>query len=314
MKYTKISQNYTRKKKRDYNLITPCCNRNNKGGKFENYNELPKQYGFCYRCGKPTLPPTLYKDESGNLYEWNNALQKYTHHTFAHNTKPLQFICKPKPKTPIKYIKEQYIWDAYAIEPENNLLQYLRKTYCKEDVERTKEYYCIGSTKDNGTIFWQININLKVQKNKISYYNKLGKRTNKFNAPYKNEDGYYSCLFGEHLITKNNINNKAIILVESEKTAIVGEILLSQYTWVAYGGISALTDPKIKVLKPYKVLIVPDMSENAVRIMKNKISKYHKLGYNLTLWDMTNGKTDEQLKNEGIYNSDLEDLFRKIKM
>jgi hypothetical protein len=36
------------------------------------------------------------------------------------------------------------------------------------------------------------------------------------------------------------------------------------------------------------------------------------MGINAKVWDMTNGKTDEQLKTEGIYNNDLEDIFRKF--
>jgi len=67
------------------------------------------------------------------------------------------------------------------------------------------------------------------------------------------------------------------------------------------------------VLKPYNVVIVPDIDNEALKIMKDKIMQFNKLGYNLKIWDMTNGKTDEQLKEEGIYGIDLEDVFRKIK-
>ncbi len=60
------------------------------------------------------------------------------------------------------------------------------------------------------------------------------------------------------------------------------------------------------------VLIIPDMSENAVSIILNKIPFLISLGINVKIWDMTEGKTDEQLKFEGIYNNDLEDVFREI--
>lgn len=36
------------------------------------------------------------------------------------------------------------------------------------------------------------------------------------------------------------------------------------------------------------------------------------MGINVKIWDMTEGKTDEELKLEGIYNCDLEDWFRNI--
>jgi len=54
------------------------------------------------------------------------------------------------------------------------------------------------------------------------------------------------------------------------------------------------------------------MSENAVSIILNKIPFLISFGINAKIWDMTEGKTDEQLKLEGIYNNDLEDVFRKI--
>jgi hypothetical protein len=53
------------------------------------------------------------------------------------------------------------------------------------------------------------------------------------------------------------------------------------------------------------------MSENAVSIILNKIPFLISLGINAKIWDMTENKTDDQLKLEGIYNNDLEDVFRK---
>ena len=98
------------------------------------------------------------------------------------------------------FIDEAIIWKFFKVNPENNLLQYLRKTYGDTKTEDAKETYALGTNNDAGIIFWSINSNLKVQKAKIAYYDTNGKRTNKFKVPYKNEDGYFNCLFGEHLI------------------------------------------------------------------------------------------------------------------
>ena len=221
-------------------------------------------------------------------------------------------VANSKPNsTPIKYIPEAEIWKLYNTKIENNLLLYLRKTYGDKAVDLVKELYVLGTNHDGGSIFWNINENLLVQKSKISYYKGNGKRTNKFRVPYKNENGYYSCLFGEHLINKNK--KPLIILVESEKTAIVGFINLPKYTWLAYGGLNALTDSKVTPLIGHRVLIVPDISNKAVDVMTKKIAHLKNLGININIWDMTKGKTDEQLKKEGIYNDDLEDCFRRIK-
>ena len=286
--YNKSALNLKFSPKRNFNLVTSCCNRSNKDGKFVNYKELPEVYGYCHSCGKASLPSDSNLTIA-NPYK-NGILDN----------------CIPQ-----KFIPESVIWKHFHFIPEDNLLQYLRKTYGNTKVDDAKETYALGSSSDGGIFFWSINSDLKIQKAKIAYYNENGKRINKFKVPFKNEDGYYSCLFGEHLIY-DKIKGKTIILVESEKTAIVGYILLPKYVWLAYGGINGLTDAKLKNLVGHNVLIIPDMSENAVLIIYSKIQQLISKGINVKIWDMTEGKTDEQLKTEGIYNNDLEDIFRKL--
>ncbi|GAA4762885.1 MULTISPECIES: DUF6371 domain-containing protein [Flavobacterium] len=300
--------------KRNRKIITPCCNKSNNDGKFVNYKNLGEEFGYCHSCGKATLPPSIYIDENENEYYWNDLEHRFDAISLIPINKP-----KTEPKvTPTskqiiqKYIDESVIWKYFRVTPENNLLQYLRKKYGDLKTEDAKETYALGTSKDRGIIFWSINTDLKVQKAKIAYYDANGKRTSKFKIPYKNEDGYFNCLFGEHLIDDKIKAKKTIVLTESEKTAIVGYILFSQYVWVAYGGINGLTENKVSPLIGHNVLIIPDMSENAVGIILNKMPFLISLGINVKIWDMTEGKTDEQLKLEGVYNNDLEDIFRKI--
>jgi hypothetical protein len=215
-------------------------------------------------------------------------------------------------KEKIRFIQERIIWDQYLVCPENNLLKYLRKTYGNKKVDIVKEMYVIGTCSEGGTVFWNISKELKVQKAKISFYNSIGKRSNKFKVPYNNEDGYYSCLFGEHLIIDDLKGKQIIVLVESEKTAIVGDINMPKYTWLAYGGANGLTDEKLKPLIGHKVLIIPDVSRNATEIMLKKLPRLQQLGIDVKVWDMTYGKSDEALEKEGVYNMDLEDFIRDI--
>ena len=313
MALSKVNINYKYSPKRNLNLTTPCCNKNNKDGKFTTYRDLPEIYGYCHSCAKTTLPPTIFRDEKGLEYNWNANQNKYELITLAIQ-RPDKIFAKKSENVPlnIKYIPEGIIWRYYHTMPENNLLKYLRRTYGDEKVDDVKETYVVGTNKDGGTVFWNINSDLKVQKAKVSYYNENGKRTNKFVVPYKNEDGYYACLFGEHLICNELKEKKTIILVESEKTAIVGYIHFPEYIWIAYGGIHGLTENKLKPLVGHTVLIIPDLSENAVNVIYDKIQFLISLGINAKVWDMTEGKSDEELKTEGIYNNDLEDVFRKF--
>lgn len=289
--FDKTELNFKFSQKRNYNLVTPCCNKSNKDGKFVTFKELPEVYGYCHSCGKASLP------SNSNL-----SIVDITQNVTPNNT------------IKQKYIPESKIWEHFNFIPENKLLRYLRRTYGNAKVNDAKETYALGSSNDGGIFFWSINSDLKVQKAKIAYYNENGKRTDKFKVPFKNEDGYYSCLFGEHLVNDKIKGKKTIVLVESEKTAIVGHILLPKYVWLAYGGINGLTEAKLKCLIGHNVLIIPDMSENAVNIIYSNINKFISIGINARIWDMTEGKTDEELKILGIYNNDLEDVFREINL
>jgi len=195
--FTKVERALKFRKKRNFKLITPCCHKANTDGKFVNYEGFEDSFGYCHSCGETTTPPALYKDEKGEEYQWNETTNSWDKGTLNHSTiSTTKNASQGNNHSEQKYIPESAIWGYYQIEPENNLLRYLRKSFQKELVDSVKETYAIGTTKDGGTIFWLINQNSRVQKAKISYYNDQGKRTNKFRVPYKNGDGYFACLFG----------------------------------------------------------------------------------------------------------------------
>ena len=309
---TKIERKLKFESKRHFQILTPCCGKRNTDGKFVNYRGFSLIYGYCHSCGKSTPPPALYKDEKGQEYQWNEITNSWDTNVVTSPTPNFSENLGSTSNTPDqRFIPESLIWKYYEVAPENNLLHYLRKTYLEQDVDRVKEEYGLGSTKDGGTIFWLINEDLQVQKNKICYYQEDGRRTNKFKAPYKNDNGYYSCLFGAHLLGGIRRGKDLVVLVESEKTAITGSILLPQFTWLAFGGINGLTEAKMECLSGHKILIIPDMSENAVSVASKKLPLLMSKKINAKIWDMTEGKTDLQLKEEGIHNKDLEDFFRQ---
>jgi len=310
--FTKVENILKFNTKRNYKIVTPCCNKRNSDGKYVNYIDHEEHYGFCHSCGVATLPPSIYLNTNGEEFVWNKTENKFTKNTISTIATPVATSCN-KIAIPQQYIPEEEIWSNYYTELENNLLQFLRKNYDHKLVEDAKEVYAIGTSEDGGTMFWNINKELQVQKLKIVYYDENGRRKNHFKVPYLNKDGYFSCLFGEHILGYNYYQDKTVILVESEKTAIIGYMLMPKYIWLAYGGCNGLTNEKTKVLKSFKVLIIPDMSENAVMVATKKIAELRQNGIDIKLWDMTEGKTDEQLKKDGIYNNDLEDFFRGIK-
>lgn len=313
--YYKSEQQFVFDTKRNKDIITPCCSKKNTNLKFVNYKGYPEIYGYCFSCGKATLPPTIYEDDKGNQYYWNTNTSKFENVLQLYDKSVLQTINKIATSSKndaikIKYIDFQVVKKMLIRKPENNLLLYLRQHYSNKEVDDVKKKYYIGTNKTNGTVMWNINIDSKVQKAKVFYYNNQGKRKQYFSVPYKNADGYYSCLFGEHLL-KGNSN--PIILVESEKTAIVCAINFPEYTWLSYGGINGMTEDKMKILSGKNILIVPDLSEDARRITLKKIEELKALNVYAKMWDVSNGMTDLELKNKKYYNLDLEDFLRNNK-
>ena len=77
---------------------------------------------------------------------------------------------------------------------------------------------------------------------------------------FKNKDGYEYCLFGEFQLTKYPATAK-IVMVESEKSAIVGHAHFPDFIWIATGGAASLKKERATILKGRKVMIIPDMHQ-----------------------------------------------------
>jgi len=282
--------------KRYKDIITPCCNKNNKDGKFVSFKNHPKQYGYCHSCGVTTWPEinqeTYYNTQkNGNTIRENTSQNRNTNKPIAN-----------------KYIDIKEVKLSMERNTDNKLLTYLYAKYPFKKVNDAINLYYVGSSRKGACVFWYINAYLLVQKSKHVWYKDNGKRTDYFKVPYQNEHGYKFCLFGEHLL---NQNKKPIILVESEKSAIICHIEFPEYTWLAYSGINGLTEEKIKVLSDRKITIIPDISENAFQAIEKKGKIFKQYNVNYSIVDLTYGLNDNQLKQEGLYNEDVADILLK---
>jgi hypothetical protein len=307
----KVESHLKFENKRNRKLTTPCCHKTNDDGKFVTYKGYPHQYGYCHSCGVTNLPPTIYRNDKGEEFQWNTETDSFEPSVLQLSHKAVLQSCntnKLNSVTKIKTVNFQLVNKFHEYSKENNLLQYLRTTYSSKDVDAVKNRYYIGTNNKLWTVFWLINKNGNAKKAKVVYYTTDGKRTKYFKVPFKNEDGYYSCLFGEHLL---NDNTKPIILVESEKTALVASMVFLNYTWLAYGGMNGLTNDKIKVLAGETIIIIPDISSKAIKVMTDKMPLFQKYHIHAKIFDMTEGLTDDQLKTKGWYNADVEDVLRR---
>ena len=153
----------------------------------------------------------------------------------------------------------------------SSLLDSYYGSKAKEVLKRLQEEYRLGATRDGAVIFWQIDRGGKVRTGKVIQYNpEDGHRIRKGQTSAVNwihsilkrqrvlpEAWQLSqCLFGEHLLDGNP--GKVAVLVESEKSAIIGSAIFPGYVWLATGGKSQLREEKLRVLTGRTVLLFPD--------------------------------------------------------
>lgn len=142
----------------------------------------------------------------------------------------------------------------------------------KEVLKRLLEEYRLGATRDGSVIFWQIDRTGKVRTGKVMQYNPedghriKGGQTSAVNWIHSilkkqrvlAEDWQLSqCLFGEHLLKTHP--DKVVVLVESEKSAVIGSAIFPDYVWLATGGKSQMREEKLRVLSGRTVLLFPDV-------------------------------------------------------
>lgn len=154
-------------------------------------------------------------------------------------------------------------------------------------IDKVLFLYCVGTARNGGTIYWQVDEHGIIRGGKIMQYKADGHRDKKYitwahsklkpcpNGPrvckscYNRsqcaypEDEYQlvQCLFGQHLLC-NADNDTTIHLVESEKAAIIMAIVDEGFgrgnLWMACGGLKNLNAAKIQPLGRHKVIIYPD--------------------------------------------------------
>lgn len=223
------------KKPNRFHVAPECpCGKSNRDGKFVPFVEGSIVYtdaGYCHSCGNTFLP-----DKKG------------------------RFDFKKDKTVEIKKIDFGIVTETLCNYGKNNFATWLMSIHIK--INDVLKYYKVGTGKDGSTIFWYIDYYGMARTAKIMHYNIDGHRS-KNKSPsfrYTKKDGYESCLFGENLL-KLSDHNRVVVLVESEKTAIVGNHNFPDYCWIATGGSNGLTRKKAKVLAKRKVIVVPDCDE-----------------------------------------------------
>lgn len=252
----------------------------------EKYNGRNSRH-CCPKCGDPHSF-TYYIDEAGNVL--NRLVGRCNHESGCgyHYTPKEYFQDNPtiKPgnnafimprkqdmKKDPDFIPSDFVGKSLSYK--STFVEFLCSVFDKgtletPTVERLMNDYYLGATKDRNVIFWQIDKDKKVRTGKIIKYDpETGHRIKdvaginwvhsilKKKGMLPDSFNLSQCLFGEHLLKK--YPDKAVALVESEKTALLGAGFLPDFVWLATGGKSQLSIDKMKVLSGRTVVMYPDV-------------------------------------------------------
>jgi hypothetical protein len=264
----------------------------------ETGNPLHSTVGKCDRsdnCGHHYSPKQYFADNGMNKQPYISI-----------HTTP-----KPQPKKAVSFIDNDVFKKTLVWYDSNILIKYLYGVVGIEKVMPVVDAYHVGTTKNGGSVFWQIDNQNKVRSGKIIHYKTDGHRNhdimpNWVHSTLKLPDFNLSqVLFGEHLLRDST---KVVAIVESEKTAIIASVYLPSFTWLATGGKQNFSlIERCAALKSKKVVLFPDLK--AFDDWKTKATELKsKLKIDISVSDLLEKNANEQERAAGL---DIADYLLK---
>jgi hypothetical protein len=284
----------------------PSCQQRDKTFSLYIYSEtgehIHPSVGRCNResnCGHHYTPKQYFKDNNISFDTPQPKAYKPRHVT-------------PRPQT-VSFIPEKILKASLKAHETNNFVEFLIDLFGVEVASELVSRYFIATSKhwNGATVFWQIDTLGNVRAGKIMLYSPTtGKRVKE---PFSHINWVHSvlqlpdfqprqCLFGEHLLKNNNM---PVAVVESEKTAVIASVYLSQFIWVAVGSLTNLNAEKCSILKGRTVFLFPDL--NGFDKWSSKAKELSHLA-TFTVSDLLERKATEPEKKQGL---DLADYLIK---
>jgi len=244
----------------------PYCHSRTGWSYIRNYG---KEYGVCFACGTSNYP--------------NGDKTVYRSHG----------VVNPNDKHSIQYIPLQLVDQTLTAYHSNPLVRFLDKTFGAAKTEKIIYHFKVGTARNRGTVFWYFDKEGYCRKPKVVFYASDGHRIKDdpdrkpHCAGYTNAKGYTLPLFGEHQLNHCLYPvHTPVVLVESEKTALIGYAFLPQYVWLASGGSRSMNKARASALKNRQVLILPDADDAGREGAQRTLHMLNQLGIGAYVKDL----------------------------
>lgn len=275
---------------------------------------IDEKVGICNRaikCGYHYSPKQHFENNpSYNQYPFSHINEN------ENRVNPCKSVDKSKELIPINQIDKHFL--LKTLSKPSNFLKFLFDNFPSEEVEQVMVDYFVGGAKDNRVVFWQIDKELRIRTGKIMQYDpQTCKRIKNENVSWvhselkrknllPNDWQLTQCLFGLHLLIK--YPQKPIMLVESEKTAIIMTLFHPCFNWLATGGLNNLSESKIYPIRKHKITAFPDLK--CFEKWKSKAEEINQqIGSKIEVSDMLESKATEQDREQGL---DIADYYLMV--
>lgn len=243
----------------------------------------PKKKGACPSCGHPKVF-RYYEDLEGNTLESFGICDRANNCGYHATPKGIKFEGKevpPQPE-PVQVYPEGDVLDRIqsALTRTHSALHEFAATMLGISMKHFRKWG-VGTEFKNTVFAFQDRTGRMVNA-KYFLYGKDGKRNKKFEAfSLKQGDDplkrYMICLFGEHLLDPEK--KRTVIIVESEKSAVLASWFYPEFDWLACGANTGLSDAKIPAVFGRHVIWLcdadaagrPGKSNSSLR----KLAAYH---------------------------------------
>ena len=263
----------------------------------ENYKYSLEKYSgsksrfVCPNCKKREYTRFINTETREYLsYEFGRCNRIIKCGYFKYPTQGSNFNCEKSNvsvEPEIEYLDKKVFQYFESINFNNPLFIFFKSYFDESTIVKIWNLYEVKTEKLNGeylTIFPQLDLefNLRTIK-KMKYNSQTGKRSKSFFQWYNpKKSNLKQCLFGLHLLIHPEFKKSKIVIVESEKTALLGMLYFkSKYLFLATGGLMNLTKEKLKPLENREVILIPDLSpidtkNSAFDYWKTKSEKFSK--------------------------------------